>query len=445
LKDSDRSSLVDERIMDSAEDYWNTSLNKSFSFDDEIEEKLIDDNASEISNISSTSTALSLHMIISNSDLQTVLDDQMINEPIVPKLPLEEEIRALRRKLNEIQFCSVGITINKLLLGKPTSLTIYKSLKEKQELLDSAISCGNGDAILQVVTFLKSSLKPKLFVQTITTRQSAVDHYITYLTTTNKIGEACELLVSMGHHQEAAILQFQSAVASKNVILKLEKMKKIQELFNHSGCNPFLAQQVSNYTSLLEMQINERLHFQPHDVLENSVVETLYYCCEKFQKWSDPTANSLTNPYKVVEKYGVVPAQFEWVALNERGKSQAWRDVEILFEKKSVIKKKSFLIHIPLELAIIRLHQLRAPQAVLNAFLQHLDDPERRLALSKKVGAINSIVESLVLLKNPQELQTFKETLASGTSEYFFAEKAITNLTSTKSLLGLRKNSSQTS
>lgn len=428
------------------DDYWNSSHNKSFSFDDEIEEKLsIDDNASEISNVSSSSAALSLHLIISDSDLQTVLEDQMISEPIFPKVPLEEEVKMLRRKLNEIQFCSVGITVNKLLLGKPCSLTIYKSLREKQELLDSVISSGNGDAILQVVTFLKSSLKPKLFAEIITQRRVAVDHYINYLTTTMKIGEACELLVTMGRHQDAAVVQFQSIVASKNVIQKLEKMKKIQELFNHSNCNPFLAQQVSNYSSLLEMQINERLHFQPRDILEKSVIETLYFCCEKFQKWSDPTTNTLTNPYKVVEKYGVVPAQFEWIALNERGKSQAWRDIEGLFEKKSVLKKKNFAIHIPLELAIIRLHQLRAPQAVLNAFLQHLDDPERKLALSKKVGAIHSIVESLVQLKNPQELQEFKETLASGTAEYFYAEKAITSLTSTKSLLGLRKNSSQTS
>jgi VPS33B-interacting protein in polarity and apical restriction len=428
------------------DDYWNTSHNKSFSFDDEVEEKLIvDDNASEISNISATSAGLSLHMIISDSDLQTVLEDQMITEPILPKVSLEEEVKILRRKLNETQFCSIGITINKLLFGKPCSLAIYKSLKEKEELLDSAINSGNGDAILQVVIFLKNSLKPKLFNQIITMRPSAVDHYINYLTKTMKIGEASELLASMDRHQEAAILQFQSAVGSKNVIQKLEKMKKIQELFKHANCNPFLAQQVANYVSLLEMQINERLHFQPNDILEKSTIETLYFACGKFQKWSDPTVNSLTNPFKIVETYGVPQAQFEWIALNERGKSQAWMDIEGLFEKKSMLKKKTFAIHIPLELAILRLHHLRAPQAVLNTFLQHLDDPERRLALSKKVGAIHSIVESLVQLKNAQELQEFKETLPSGTAEYFYAEKAITNLTATKSILGIRKNSSQTS
>ena len=426
-------------------DYWNISHNKSFSFDDDEEKLIVDDNASEMSNVSSSSTALNLHMIISDSDLQIVLEEQMITEPILPKVSLEEEVKILRKKLNETQFCSIAISVNKLLMGKPCSLAIYKSLKDKEELLDSAITCGNGDAILQVVLFFKSSLKPKLFNQLVNCRHVAIDHYINYLTKTMKIGEASELLVSIDCHQEAAILQFQSAVASKNAIQKLEKVKRIQELFKHPSCNPFLAQQVANYASLLEMQINERLHFQPHDILDQSVVETLFYACEKFQKWSDTTVNSLTNPYKIIEKYGVAQAQFEWIALNERGKSQAWLDIEGLFEKKSVLKKKNFVIHIPLELAILRLHQLRAPQAVLNTFLHHLDDPERRLALSKKVGAIHSIVESLVQLKNPQELQEFKETLASGTAEYFYAEKAITNLTASKSILGIRKNSSQSS
>lgn len=426
------------------DDYWNTSLNKSFSFDDDIEEKLIDDNVSEISNVSS-STTINLNLIISDEDLQTILEDQMITEPIFPKVSLEEEVKILRRKLHESHYCPVAVTVNKLLLGKPCSLSIYKSLKEKEDLLDEVISCGNGDAILEVTLFLKHTLKPMLFNNILKTRPSAADHYIDNLNTTMKVGEASEILIMMSRHQEAAILQFKAAASSKNVIQKLESLKKIRELFNQPACNPFLAQQVSNYISLLELQINERLYFQPHDILEKSVIETLYFCCEKFNKWADPTSSSLTNPYKIVENFGITPAQFEWVALNERGKSQAWRDLEGLFEKKSVLKKKSFSIHIPLELAIIRLYQLRAPQAALNSFLQHVDDPERRLALSKKVSAIHSIVESLVHLKDKSALEEFKETLASGTAEYFYAEKAITTLANTKSILGIRKNSSATS
>lgn len=94
------------------DDYWNTSFNKSFSFDD-------DDNKSEVSNVSVSTSTISLHMIISDSDLQQVLDDQMLTEPILPKVTLEEEVKILRRKLMETQYLSIGIAVNKLLLGKP--------------------------------------------------------------------------------------------------------------------------------------------------------------------------------------------------------------------------------------------------------------------------------------------------------------------------------------
>lgn len=422
-----------------SDDYWNTSQNKSFSFDDDVEEKIHDD-VSEISNISSTLT-LNLRIIIDEEDLMTVLEEQMMTEPILPKVSLEEEVKILRRKLNESQFCPVNVAITKISMGKPCSLSIFKSLKEKQELLDAAILSGDGDTILQVTIFLKNTLKPSLFGQILLSRPSAVDHYVQFLITTMKIGEATEILTMMKRNLESAMVQFKTEACSKNVIQKMEKLKRLEDQFN---INPFLAQQVSNYRSLLELQINERLHFQPNDILDRSVIETLYFACERFQKWSDPTLNSITNPYKIVDKYSIVPAQFEWIALNSRGKSQAWRDIEALFEKKSVLKKNIFSIHIPLELAILRLHHLRAPQAVLNCFLKHIDDPERRLMLSKKVGAIHSIVESLTQLKDKKSLEDYKETLASGTAEYFYAENAITNLTNTKSLLGLRKNSSAT-
>ena len=181
------------------------------------------------------------------------------------------------------------------------------------------------------------------------------------------------------------------------MIQKLENLKNLQELLNKSP-NNFLSAQIKNYATLLELQINDRLYFQPHDVLEKSPIETLHFALEKSPKLI--ASQSLTNPYKICETFGISSAQFEWVALNQRAKAQSWKDLEILFEKtSSVLKKKTFSIHIPLEIAILRLFELKAPQAVLNSFLQHVDDPERRLTLSRKVGAIHSIVDSLAALK----------------------------------------------
>lgn len=77
-------------------------------------------------------------------------------------------------------------------------MTIYKSLKEKQELLDAAILSGNGDAILEVVIFLKDTLKPTLFMTILKTRPEAVDHYVEFLSTTMRIAEAAEILTATG-------------------------------------------------------------------------------------------------------------------------------------------------------------------------------------------------------------------------------------------------------
>lgn len=257
-----------------------------------------------------------------------------------------------------------------------------------------------------------------------------------------KLAEAIEILTQLDRQQEAALLQFKAIVQSKNSIQKLDKLKRINELFEQ----PFLCSQVKHYASLLELQINERMHFQPHDVLDKSTLETLYFACEKFQKFSDTSvaaSSHLTNPFKMAEQFCIAPAQFEWIALNQRARAQAWRDIEMLFEKKSsVLKKKTFVINIPLEIVILKLHQLKAPQAVLNSFLQHVEDAERRLMLSKKVGAIHSIIDSLTILKDRNSLEEFKESLPNGTAEYFYTEKAISSIVNSKSLLGLKKHSS---
>lgn len=62
-------------------------------------------------------------------------------------------------------------------------------------------------------------------------------------------------------------------------------------------------------------------------------MRTIYYASAQ-HKWSDTDPTAKYNPHKLAEAYAVGQAQFEWVALNERAKSQAWRDLEALFEKK---------------------------------------------------------------------------------------------------------------
>lgn len=119
------------------------------------------------------------------------------------------------------------------------------------------------------------------------------------------------------------------------------------------------------------------------------------------------------------------------MALNERSQCQAWRDLEIIFEKKSwstLKTSKTFAIAVPLDRVILQLYAMDAPVAVLNMFLGHIDDPQRRLALAKRTRAAKSVVDAMVDLKDRGQLEQYLGTLDSGTDVRFYAENALKNL-----------------
>lgn len=84
--------------------------------------------------------------------LLIVLDEQLLEESHFRKgMSQEEELKLLRRKMQDIVHAPPAeVAINKMLLGKRYSLTAYKSLHDKQQLLDEAIASGSGDVILGV-------------------------------------------------------------------------------------------------------------------------------------------------------------------------------------------------------------------------------------------------------------------------------------------------------
>lgn len=85
--------------------------------------------------------------------LRTVLEEQSLNEMQIRKgIAPEEELRILRRNLRDRVYPPPAhIVINKLMANKPVALECFRSLQDKEALLDEAIASGNGDAILAVI------------------------------------------------------------------------------------------------------------------------------------------------------------------------------------------------------------------------------------------------------------------------------------------------------
>ena len=125
---------------------------------------------------------------------------------MIPKgLTPDEELRLLRRE--HFHKPSAERVISTLLSGQQTSLEHFKSLHDKELLLDLAIDSGNGDAILYVVLFLEATLSETLFAQLMRIRQTAVQHYRNYLCSRGHTNKCSEFLTMLGLQNEAAVSQ----------------------------------------------------------------------------------------------------------------------------------------------------------------------------------------------------------------------------------------------
>lgn len=223
------------------------------------------------------------------------------------------------------------------------------------------------------------------------------------------------------------ILQFDSIMKlCKSPDVKKQNLNKMYDDFIAGSIYicPYYITTVTTYIALLEWQLKEKIN-NPKliNILDASPSETLFHIVSANQ----------SNSYHFVDTFKISQSQFDWIVLNERGQSQAWCDIDRIFEKKSwhsLKTTKSFSINVPLERAIFQLSALDAPADVLNIFLAHIDDPHRRLAVAKRLNAGKCIVDSLVELKNRDELVEFIETLHTRDNVRIHAENALKNLVS---------------
>lgn len=444
------------------EEYWNTTSAKAFSFDEVDDVTPIvsssskghlfpEDNISEISaeeSLPQTDEFL-LSQLISDEDLKMLINEQSLEEePIRKGISHEEELRILRRKIQDtIHPPPVEINAIKLLIGKRCFLEPYKSLQDKIDILDEVIRTGNGAGILGIVLFLEKTLNRKQLNRILLHRPEASNHYLNFLETKMKIAEATDLLTMLGRDNDAAMLQFKIAMKmNPDPEIRKQKLKKVySDYFTQPDSIKFCTELVGNSINLLEWQLLEKSKGleNSYKLVDSSPVESLYYSCSKF-KWKDLNSTEPTNPYKFITDYKINSGIFEWTALNERAKTQAYLDLEGIFEKTSwhSLKQKQFQIHIPLDVAILRLYDLKAPPPVLNIFLTKISDLKHRLQLAKQVKCTRSIIDALTLLKEKQELEEYRNSLVEGSEERFYAENSLKNIAkkwSTDSLKIIKK------
>ncbi len=92
--------------------------------------------------------------------------------------------------------------------------------------------------LLQTTLFLRQTLSRQKFLEVLTTRPSAVRHFVSYLTSRSELSELIDILSGLGRYNEAGLLIYKQALAATNggnYDARAQRLKIItSQLHNHS-------------------------------------------------------------------------------------------------------------------------------------------------------------------------------------------------------------------
>ncbi|EEB15241.1 conserved hypothetical protein [Pediculus humanus corporis] len=416
------------------ENYWNQSNFKPFSFDDEdLSSK------SQIFGSSVSSSIIAdiifdgvptvekpdlqkrpLETLISKNSLDRIFSDGPFIKP--QKVSLEEELRILRRKIDD-QWVppSVLKTIKCIILGQPFSLHLYRSLDLKKELLDEAIKSGDGNAILAIVLHLSKTLKKSIFYQVIQMQPIAISQYANYLETRLMISDLIDLLEMSGQIREAAMKQYTYIVqGTQNIETKIQRLTACYS--NHfSSLDLRDKDLVQNYLKYLQWTTSlESPIFS--SIPKTSVLSSLEYLCKNF--WNEPKV-SKHSPWFLIPFQGITERQVQWIILTSRSSKQSWDDIEAHFLAKGWLSARKLKSIIPIEKIITELHQWKAPYKILAQYFDVMSSFDRRLELAKQLPCHLAVIDVYVLMKDRRGIEEYKINLKPQSEEYLHAENAL--------------------
>ncbi|XP_031170997.1 spermatogenesis-defective protein 39 homolog isoform X2 [Sander lucioperca] len=267
-------------------------------------------------------------------------------------------------------------TVQRMQQGKAVSLEKFRSLQDKLLLLDYAVSAHDGNVITAVLIYLKRTLSKEVLFRELTDRQTALRHFIHYLTESKDQRLLLELLRALGRTEDMALLQYKEHLGIADENKRRDFLKSCLSL----PFSPEDSVHVEDHYTLLERQIiieatdghaergGKQEIFQKFprkaSILNMPLITTLYYCCFYHYTESEGTYSS---PLNIRQTFKLSEKQFFVTALAARAKLKAWPDVDALFTSRNWLgftRKKSPL---SFQRVVDVLHKNSAPTQVKGA------------------------------------------------------------------------------
>uniref|UniRef100_A0A8C5GY89 Spermatogenesis-defective protein 39 homolog n=1 Tax=Gouania willdenowi TaxID=441366 RepID=A0A8C5GY89_GOUWI len=265
-------------------------------------------------------------------------------------------------------------------------------------------------------------------------RQTALRHFIRYLTETKELTLLMELLRYV--HTLLHLLQYKDHLNIADINKRRDFLKSCVSL-------PFSADDsahVQHHLALLERQIQIEVSdreaerggqtdvFQkfPREapVLHMPLINTLYYSC--LYHYTEPQEN-YSSPLNIRNTFRVSEKQFFITALAARSKLGAWLDVDTMFTNRKwfgFTKKKS---PIGFHRVVDILHRSSAPSQVLQKYIGLVDDTERRISLAQRHKCHDVVINTYRELRDRQLLLGYRGRVEPGSEQEVTIDRLLGN------------------
>ncbi|KAL2789671.1 spermatogenesis-defective protein 39-like protein isoform 8 [Daubentonia madagascariensis] len=272
-------------------------------------------------------------------------------------------------------------TVRRLRKGKVCSLERFRSLQDKLQLLEEAVSMHDGNVITAVLIFLKRTLCKEILFRELEVRQVALRHLIHFL---KEIGDQkllLDLFRYLDRTEELALSHYREH-------LNIQDPEKRKEFLKTCIGLPFSAE--------------DSAHIQDHyTLLERQII----------------IEGTFSSPINLKKTFKIPDKQYVLTALAARAKLRAWHDVDALFTTKNWLGYTKKRAPIGFHRVVEILHKNSAPVQILQEYVNLVEDVDTKLNLATKFKCHDVVIDTYRDLKDRQQLLAYRSKVDKGSAE----------------------------
>ena len=324
---------------------------------------------------------------------------------------------ALQAELTARTSTDASAVVRAALQGRSVSLESFRSLRDKLSLLDEAVAAHAGGLITRVTLFVRSTLRPPKFHSVMLTRPVACQHLCHYYLRTRRWSELDAFCTGVGG---ANMTEARGAAAVRHVFsrrdIKARATAVAACLGMHQSATDTLRPSVVTHLRAAStlyglqtlMAATDSTSQHPAAAARvplSSALSTLYYSC-RFH-YGAPS-DSKAGPEQLKKSLMLSDRQYEYVAVNALTLNKQWDQIERLVRsQKTLLFAARIAPKAGIPALVRNMLQAKAPPEAVRKYVELVTDPETRLDLAERAGCHDTVIETIIKLRDHLRLQKY--------------------------------------